>query len=349
MDLTGFSPIEIRDILHGGEPAVKPGEDTIPPIEPGPARTKRGDVWILGRHRLVCGDATDPEDYRRLFAGEVDRAALVVTDPPYGVAYQAQSGKFDRIHGDDAAGYDLLRLVKGALVRAMEYSTGEAAFYIFHASVTREDFAAAIRAAGLLERQYLIWAKPAPVLGHADYQWAHEPIFYSSRAGVSPKFYGDRKQTTMWRFGYATITGTTIVIGPGLLLRDGVGGTVYVLPRPPKGKGRVRTVRVEESSVVFIESGRPGATTVWEVGREIRAEHPTQKPVALIAHAINNSSRHGEIVLDPFMGSGTAIIAAEKTGRRGFGCEISPEYCDTTLRRWELWTGKQAKKEETNA
>lgn len=201
LDLTGFLPDE-RFTLMGHDKDARQDEDEVPASMPGAAEAKRGDLYILGQHRVLCGDATDPTAVDRLFAGE--RAACVFTDPPYGVSYAGNTKPWDVIKGDTKQGDDLMAMLVGAFKNAVRIVTEKAAFYIWHPSATREDFAAAMKAAGLIERQYIIWAKPGITLGHADYNWAHEPCFYAVKQGDSPAFYGDRTQSTIWRAAWQT-------------------------------------------------------------------------------------------------------------------------------------------------
>lgn len=343
LELTGFSEKEIEDMMTAinMDPEEK-NEDDIPeaPEEP---MTRLGDLWLLGGHRLLCGDSTDPENVRRLMNG--DLASMVFTDPPYGVSYEARSGKFEMIQNDDKTDDDLVRKLLVPAFKGMVAATIEdAAFYIWHASSTREDFVFAMTAAGLLEKQYLIWAKPQIVLGHSDYRWAHEPCFYASKAGHSPAFYGDRAQPTIWRAATHRTADVTTVIGPGILLLDGNGGRLYIAAKEPKGK-KMRKIRLGETQNIFLQPDDQQGD-LWEVARDTgKAQHPTQKPVELARRAIENSSRPGEIVLDLFMGSGTTLMGAEVTGRRGYGMELDPQYCDVIVRRWEEYTGQKAVKE----
>ena len=335
MELTGYTDEDLESILDGiaGEdPEESTGLDT-PVEQPLPPMTKPGDLWILGGHRLLCGDATSEAAAERLMDGET--AHMVHTDPPYGVSYETQSGAFGMIRGDDKTHDDLYKdLLLPAFRLYRKYTIEDAALYIWHASSTRRDFEDALTAAGLMENQYLIWVKNGIALGHADYQWAHEPCFYASRAGVKPRFFGDRAQHTVWRAttnedGYAATT-----LGNGLVLTDGEGGKLYLTDREPKGK-KLRYVRLNPGQNVFIhQEDRSG--TVWEVARETGTLHPTQKPVELARRAIENSSLPGEIVLDFFGGSGSTLLAAEMTGRRCFTMELDPVYCDVILSRYVL-------------
>lgn len=233
MDLTGFL-LDERLELFGEEDTLKDPDDAPSPGAGSGTRTKLGDIWDLDGHRLYVGDSTKAASWRMLMKGEV--ADMVFTDPPYGVSYESASGKFDVIAGDTKTGDDLLALLVPAFKALVEHVRQDAGFYIWHPSATREDFAAAMKAAGLVERQYIIWAKPVPVLGHADYQWAHEPAFYASRQGQRPAFYGDRAQPTVWRASIARKAAVSTVIGPGLTIRDGRGGGIVYRVAAPQNE-----------------------------------------------------------------------------------------------------------------
>ncbi|WP_447979069.1 DNA-methyltransferase [Candidatus Nitrospira bockiana] len=269
---------------------------------------------------------------------------MVHTDPPYGVSYQAPSGKHKPIRNDHLRDDDLVkRILIPALRLAVRHTLSTAAFYIWHASSTREDFAYAMKAVGLVEKQYIIWDKGQFVLGHADYQWAHEPCFYAGKDGEQTAFYGDRSQATIWNISATTEKAVITAIGKGLQLVDGAGGRLTVLPRN-KTKNKLRVIRLETGQILQLaESG--AQSTVWKVQRDSDPEHPTQKPVALAQRAIDNSSQPGDIVYDGFLGSGSTLMAAEFSGRRCFGMELEPRYCDQTIRRWEEFTGEKAQKQ----
>lgn len=332
---------ELREMLDFPDDALEQHEDDAPE-KPGAPVTRRGDLWHLGGHRLMCGDATHAEDVEQLMGGY--EAHMVFTDPPYGVSYDPVNDDFEMIAGDDKRDDELaVGLLAPALKQAARHTAPDAAFYIWHASATREDFTHAMRAAGLVELQYLIWAKPSIVLGYSDYRWSHEPCFYAGKAGTRPAFYGGRDQGTVWRVGFTREREVSTVLGPGMLLLDGAGGTLYLTPKVPKNR-KLRRVRLGSGQSVRLEPDH-GEKTVWEVAREMRMSHPTQKPVELARRALQNSSRPAEIVLDLFLGSGTTLIGAEATGRRCFGMELDPGYCDVVVRRWEALTGQKAVKE----
>ena len=268
------------------------------------------------------------------------KAQLVFTDPPYGVDYE--DGKGRKIKNDALGRDSLASFLTAAFKAAVDAAASDAAFYIWHASATRADFEHAMKAAGLEERQYLIWAKPALVLGHADYQWNHEPCFYASRAGVKAAFYGGRAETTLWRFAAADGDDTAITLGPGVLISDGKGAELTVTAGA--GPRKLRHVRVEKGKAVRLTDAQ-GQGTVWEVARDSQQTiHPNQKPVELALRAIENSTQPGQVVLDLFGGSGSTLMAAEAAGRSAFMVEMDPRYADQILARWEKATKAKAEK-----
>jgi DNA modification methylase len=265
---------------------------------------------------------------------------MVFTDPPYGVSYEAPSGKFDMIINDDKTEDDLVNtLLLPAFKVARSVTLPNAGFYIWHASSTREDFAYAMKAAALIERQYIVWAKPGFILGRSDYRWAHEPCFYASKENRVPAFYGGRSQSTVWRATVQTAQQASVILGTGLVLLDGSGGRIYLEPKAPNGK-KVRTMRILPGQSIYV-SGNNTTDDLWEIGRDDTGDHPTQKPVALAARAIENSSLPGDIVYDGFLGSGTTLIGAEAIGRICYGTELAPGYCDVIVERYCRQTGSR--------
>lgn len=337
VEMTGYSEEDLAEIIAAMEGADDTQDDkadavSIPDNIP---MSKAGDIWYLGQHRLLCGNATDKEAVARLMNGE--KAQMVNTDPPYGVSYETQSGKFDMIKNDDLTGDDLMAtLLIPAFKNYVENTEDDAAFYIWHASSTRRDFEDAMTAAGIVEKQYIIWVKTAPVLGHADYQWAHEPCFYAEKAGHSAHFYGDRSQRTTWKAVLRGPDGTATVLTGGVVLTDGAGGKVFISDKPPKGK-KIRYIRLSEGRSVCLYP-ESKANTVWEISRDTGTEHPTQKPVELAVRAIDNSTKPGDLVLDFFAGSGSTLIGAEMTGRRAYVIELDPRYCDVIVNRYVRFT-----------
>ncbi len=336
--MTGYTEDDFDGLIESitGADDAEPNDQDNEHEQPLPPMSKPGDLWILGPHRLICGDATDGPTIERLMDGE--KAAMVHTDPPYGVSYETQSGKFAMIKNDDKTHDELYyKLLLPAFNNYRKHTIEEAAFYIWHASSTRRDFEDAMTAAGLMENQYIIWVKNGISLGRADYQWAHEPCFYAGKSGISPNFYGDRAQHTVWRVTTRKDGQMMTVLGSGVVLTDGTGGKLCITDKPPKGK-KMRYVRMEEGKPIDLYQ-EDRMQTVWEVARETNTLHPTQKPVEIPIRAIENSSQPGEIVLDFFGGSGSTLMGAELTGRRCFTTELDPIYSDVIISRYVAQTG----------
>lgn len=254
-------------------------EDEPPePDEQGEPTVRLGEIWQLGRHRLICGDSTNAETVARLMDGK--QADLCVTDPPYNVDYEGGTEKHLKIENDKMSPEEFREFLTAAFDRVNETLTEGSAFYVWFASREHVNFEKALNAAGLQVRQELIWVKSAFVLGRQDYQWKHEPCLYGWKEGAAHKWYGGRKQTTT------------------------------------------------------LEFERPNANK----------EHPTMKPISLIANCIANSSKKGNIVIDLFGGSGSTLIACEQLGRKCYTAELDPRYCDVIIKRWENLTGQTAVK-----
>ncbi|MDD3529505.1 MAG: DNA modification methylase [Gallionellaceae bacterium] len=279
--LTGFDADELLEIMAGEETTSEGNtdEDAAPEVPVRPV-SKPGDVWIMGQHRLLCGDATDPASYDTLLGTE--RVAMIFQDPPYNVDY-ANSPK-DKLRGkhrpilNDNLGEGFQAFLLAALKPALQRCDG--AVYIAMSSSELDTLQAAFRAAGGKWSTFIIWAKHTFTLGHADYQRQYEPILYGWREGANRHWCGDRDQ-----------------------------GDVWEIKKPAKN-----------------------------------ALHPTQKPVEVPERAIRNSSRPGSLVLDCFGGSGSTLIACERTGRVCRVMELDPKYCDVIVRRWQDWTGQKAQR-----
>ena len=282
LDITGFDADALAEIMAGEETTVdgQTDDDAAPEVPVTPI-SRPGDVWELGNHRLVCGDATDPASYEALMADA--QADMVFTDPPYNVDY-ANSAK-DKMRGkdrpilNDNLGDGFYNFLLAALTPMLERSAG--AIYIAMSSSELDTLQQAFRAAGGKWSTFIIWAKNTVTLGRADYQRQYEPILYGWPEGQNRHWCGDRDQGDVWN-----------------------------IKKPQKND-----------------------------------LHPTMKPVDLVERAIRNSSRPGDIVLDPFGGSGTTLIAAEKSGRIGWLIELDPKYVDVIVRRWQDWTGQEAYRE----
>ena len=282
LDITGFDADALAELIAGDEPdnEGQTDEDAVPEVGETPV-SRPGDVWQLGPHRLLCGDATVAESYGVLLQGApVD---MVFTDPPYNVNY-ANSAK-DKMRGKDRAilndnlGDGFYDFLLAALTQMVTHCRG--GIYVAMSSSELDVLQAAFRAAGGKWSTFIIWAKNTFTLGRADYQRQYEPILYGWPEGAQRHWCGDRDQGDVWN-----------------------------IKKPQKND-----------------------------------LHPTMKPVELVERALRNSSRPGNVVLDPFGGSGTTLIAAEKSGRVARLIELDPKYVDVIVRRWEDFTGKKAIRE----
>jgi DNA modification methylase len=280
--LTGFDAEELLEIMAGEESTTEGNtdEDAAPEVPVTPV-SKPGDVWIMGQHRLLCGDSTDAASYDTLLGNE--RVAMIFQDPPYNVDY-ANTAK-DKLRGtnrpilNDNLGDGFQDFLLAAFKPALARCNG--AVYVAMSSSELDTLQSAFRAAGGKWSTFIIWAKNTFTLGRSDYQRQYEPILYGWPEGATRHWCGDRDQGDVWHFN----------------------------------KPRVNDL------------------------------HPTMKPVELVERAIRNSSRPGDVVLDPFGGSGTTLIAAEKAGRKARLIELDPKYADVIVRRWQDWTGQQATRE----
>ena len=281
-------------------------EDEPPELGEVPTRTKPGDVWQLGTHRLLCGDSTVPTDVAKLMEGET--ADLLLTDPPYNVNYESADGK--TIENDHMGAAAFLEFLTAAFATANEFLRLGGAFYIWHADSEDYNFRTAAKNIGWQIRQCLIWNKNCFVLGRQDYQWKHEPCLYGWKDGAAHFFVDDRTQSTVFE---------------------------------DKGVDFKKLKKEELVQLLQNICAAKVSTSVIDCDRPSRSEeHPTMKPVKLLALQIRNSSRMGEIVLDPFGGSGSTLIACEQLGRKARLVELDPKYCDVILNRWEKLTGGTA-------
>jgi len=284
LDLTGFDPDELADLMAGDEPNNQglSDEDNAPQTS-DVTISKTGDIWLMGKHRLLCGDSTDAESYEVLMNGT--EADMIFTDPPYNVDY-ANTAK-DKMRGtnrpilNDNLGDGFFDFLLAAFKPMLQHCKG--GIYIAMSSSELDTLQAAFRVAGGKWSTFIIWAKNTFTLGRADYQRQYEPILYGWPDGKTRHWCGARDQ-----------------------------GDVWSIKKPAKND-----------------------------------LHPTMKPVELVERAIRNSSRPNDIVLDPFGGSGTTLIAAEKSGRQARLIELDPKYVDVIVRRWQTFTGDQATLEST--
>lgn len=275
-----------------------------------PTRCQQGDVWLLGRHRLMCGDSTKEADVAKLMSGE--QAHLLLTDPPYNVDYQGGTKDKMKIANDCMDDVAFVQFLLAAFNRAVQAMRPGAAFYIWHADIKGWEFRTALKEAGLTLQETLIWVKNALVLGRQDYQWRHEPCLYGWKDGAAHYFIDDRSQSTV--------------------IED--AGVDY---RKMKKDELLKLVL--QLTDVFTPN-----TVIHEDKPTKNDLHPTMKPVKLMARLIKNSSRQGELVLDLFGGSGSTLIACEQINRTCYTMEYDPKYCDAILARWEKLTGEEAER-----
>lgn len=251
-------------------------EDDAPELSDEPAISKLGEIYKLGRHRILCGSATDEDDVNRLFGDQ--KIDLYLTDPPYNVDYTGKTKDALKIDNDSMDDGEFLAFLADAYRRADEHMKSGAAFYIFHADSEGFNFRAAVKEVGWMLKQCLIWVKQTMVMGRQDYQWKHEPILYGWKSGSSHSWFADRKQTTVLNFD-----------------------------RPSRN-----------------------------------AEHPTMKPIEILAYLIRNSSKSGDLVYDSFSGSGSTLIACEQLDRTCYGVELDPKYVDVIRKRyWKFINGSE--------
>lgn len=265
-DLTGFEAPEIEQLfskVHNKD--IKEDDFDVEQELKNPPVSQKGDIWLLGRHRVICGDSTLPETYTKLMEGR--RANLVLTDPPYNVNVEETAGK---IQNDNMPDEDFYKFLFAAFVNMEQNMENDASIYVFHADSKGLIFRQAFHDAGFYLSGCCIWKKNALVLGRSPYQWQHEPCLFGWKVGGKHQWYSDRKQTTIWEYD-----------------------------RPKSSK-----------------------------------DHPTMKPVALMAYPIQNSCMSNCIVLDPFLGSGSTLIACEETGRICYGVELDEKFCNVIVKRY---------------
>ena len=266
VSLTGFEPTEIDDLFKDTlKDGVKDDDFDVGAELEKPTMTKSGDIWMLGRHRLICGDSTKAETYDLLMGNT--KANLVITDPPYNVNYEGSAGKIKNDNMADDAFYNFLLDAYTQMHSAM---ADDASIYVFHADTEGLNFRRAFADAGFYLSGCCIWKKQSLVLGRSPYQWQHEPCLYGWKKNGKHQWYTGRRETTIWEFD------------------------------KPKKNG----------------------------------DHPTMKPIPLLAYPIMNSSMSNSVVLDPFGGSGSTLIACEQTDRICYTVELDEKFCDVIVKRY---------------
>lgn len=328
MDLTGYTDKQVDNLLADirVDPVHDDGFDAASAAEEVASlpQSTYGDIWQLGRHRLMCGDATKLEDMRRLMDDR--QAAVIFTDPPYNVDYQGGTQDKLKIKNDNMPAAEFKEFLASAFSCLYSVARPGAAIYICHADIVGREFREAMAAGGWCLKQCLIWIKNRFVLGRQDYQCQHEPILYGWRPDGPHQFLGGRKQRTVWEDLPVTIHD------------DGDDKLICMM----LGTDQV-VIRAKAAEV--ISQASDSLMTTWRFEKPLRnGEHPTMKPIPLCARAIQNSSRPDEVVLDSFGGSGSTLIAAEQTGRSCCTMELDPVYVDVIIRRWEEYTGQKAVK-----
>lgn len=297
-------PITLEGLIEKFSPTE---EDEAPALVDREPESKPGQLFVLGKHRLLCGDSTKVEDVSRLMDKQV--ADMVFTEPPYNINYKG-SGKntSNKIANDHMSDANFAQFLRDTFARYREIVKDGAGLYVFHSASTQDQFKEAIEDAGFIIKNQLIWNKPSASLGWGDYRYKHEPFFYCGINGSETVFYGDRTNSTIWDFH----------------------------KRP---EDLIKWAKRE------LESERNGKSTIWSMSRDnvIGYVHPTQKPVILIKTALLNSSKAGDIVVDLFGGSGSTLIACEQTNRACYMMELDPKYCDVIRKRYYKFIGKEDK------
>lgn len=325
ISLTGFEQADLTELVD--KLAIEPeaadddfDEDEALEQVAEPV-TKHGDIWLLGRHRLMCGDSTDEEELAELMNGEM--ADLIVTDPPYNVNYGDKAEMLDaylpskghrnnsHIKNDNMDNVSFYEFMLAVYRSAYEFMRAGAAIYVFHAESTGHIFRQAFLDAGLKLAQCLIWEKNSFVLGRQDYQWRHEPCLYGWKEGAAHYFINDRTQDTV-------------------LLEDDIDFNAMKKNELVAYLEELRRKYQNQTSVIY--ENKPTRNDI----------HPTMKPIALVGKFITNSSKSGWNVLDLFGGSGSTLMAAEQLGRTAFLMELDEKFCDVIVKRWEDYTGQKA-------
>ena len=271
ISLTGFGDDEIADLFGNEKDEVEDDDYDLSAALEKAAFVQRGDRWFVGKHRLYCGDATNPDDVAALMDG--NRANLVLTDPPYGVSFKSASGL--TIQNDSMKNEEFYNFLRKAFDNMVAHLENGGSAYVFHADTEGLTFRQAFVDAGFHLAGVCIWAKNSLVLGRSDYQWQHEPVLYGFLKNGKHRWYSDRKQTTIWNFD-----------------------------KPKRN-----------------------------------ANHPTSKPLDLLSYPLGNSSQENAIVIDTFGGSGSTLMACEKTNRICYTMELDEKYASVILRRYVEDTG----------
>ena len=302
MELTGFDQSEL-DALVEEEFKLETDQDPdeVPPTPETPVINFGDIVEFADGSRIICGDSTDLETFKKLMGEE--KANMVNTDPPYGVAYK--SDKFDDIANDDLTEANLKAFLVQNFKLLHRFTTEDPALYVYHASRTQIDFEEALKETGFRVKQLIIWVKNMFAFGRSDYHWKHEPLFYAVKEEKNCQWHGDRTGTTVWR-------------------------------------DKIDLDNMTREDLIDLIDEVNTRSTTWEVSKDATStyQHPTQKPVELAERAARNSSRPGDIVLEPFSGSGSTLIGCITSGRRCFAIEFEPKYVQVAAQRARDYTGE---------
>ena len=293
-EFTGFDMKELDDIFPDDKEVIEDDFDVEVPEEP---ISKRGDIWELGPHRLMVGDSTKRKAVKALMGDK--EADLILTDPPYNVDYEGQNEM--RIQNDNMNDSDFFKFLLAAFERMYESSKAGAPIYVFHADTEGHNFRSSFLKAGYKLSQCLVWVKSSLVLGRQDYHWRHEPILYGWKEGAPHAWYGDRDKDTV--------------------IEDKID---------------INSLKKQELKdlVKKLMDGKEH-TTVIRADKPISSDlHPTMKPITLLGYLIKNSSKQGDIILDPFGGSGSTLIAAEQLLRTAYLMELDEKYADVIVNRY---------------
>ena len=307
MTMFGFEDIDFS-LDDFEEDEKEEGEEANIDSEEKP-KVEYGDIYQLGRHRLMCGDSTSAEDMARLIDGAV--IDLYVTDPPYNVAYLGGTDEAMTIMNDSMDDVSFRQFLRDAFAVANNHLKPGGAFYIWHADSEGLNFRAAVKETGWLLKQSIIWVKNAIVLGRQDYQWKHEPCLYGWKDGASHYFVDNRSLATVIEEDEENLKEMT-----------------------------------KSELISYIKTMQDTSpTTVFYEDKPVRNDiHPTMKPLKLIARCVLNSSKKGDKILDSFNGGGSTLMVCERSERIGYAMELDPVYVERTIKRWEEETGLTAEK-----
>ena len=308
-DMTMFGFEDIDFSLDDFEEVEKEEGEGVDINQEEKSKVEYGDIYQLGRHRLMCGDSTSAEDMAQLIDGAV--IDLYVTDPPYNVAYQGGTDEAMTIMNDSMDDVSFRQFLRDAFAVANNHLKPGGAFYIWHADSEGLNFRAAVKETGWLLKQSIIWVKNAIVLGRQDYQWKHEPCLYGWKDGASHYFVDNRSLATVIEEDEENLKEMT-----------------------------------KSELISYIKTMQDTSpTTVFYEDKPVRNDiHPTMKPLKLIARCVLNSSKKGDKILDSFNGGGSTLMVCERSERIGYAMELDPVYVERTIKRWEEETGLTAEK-----